>query len=286
MIYGHSEADKYVYHYTRAETARDFILKSSTLRLNTFSETNDPRESKAWTFNLWTTGKYDLGRYNMQEMSAWFSNVLKSKARLACFVRDQAPLTGDHTRDILQRGLARARMWAQYADKHRGVCLVFDKARVIKAVTAHLSPRLCWVGDVVYRDHYIVRSAPPHEFAINVDELEALGPEQYAQRHVDLYHHQLFFEKLTDWKDEVEWRVVVLGQDEDPLHLPIESALVGVIHGVSIDIDISEQLIIQTEGRSVEHMGIIWKNSGPWYDLGGSRWSGSGRTLLCRKTRK
>lgn len=145
MIYGHRDADKFVYHYTSAETARDFILKSWKLRLNTLEATNDPRESKAWEFDFWTSGKHDLGSYDMQQVSAWFSNVLKSRARLACFVCDKTPLTGDHTQDILLRGLARARMWAQYADKHRGVCLVFDKARLIEAVA-----EICHLGSATW----------------------------------------------------------------------------------------------------------------------------------------
>lgn len=285
MIYGHREVDQFVYHYTRAETARDFILKSWTLRLNTLSETNDPRESKAWQFNLWTGGKHDLARYDMQEVSAWFSKELKSRTRLACFARDQGPLTGDHTQDILRRGLARSRMWAQYADSHRGVCLVFDKARLIKAVAEHLSPRICFVGDVAYKDHYVVRAAAPHEFMINIDELETLGPERYALLHLQRYHDQLFFEKLLDWRDEVEWRVVVLGEDEGPLLLPIDGLLVGVIHGASTDIDVSDRLIVMTEAHSVEHMGLVWKNSVPWYDIGATRWSTSDRTLLGWKPR-
>lgn len=210
MIYGHRQVDQFVYHYTRAEIARDFILKSLTLRLNSLAETNDPRESKAWEFGLWTGGKHDLGRYNFYEVSAWFSKALKARTRLACFARDQAPLTGDHSQDILRRGLARSRMWSQYADNHRGVCLVLDKTRLIQAVKEHLAPRLCLVGDVQYRDHHIVRSAKPHEFMINVDELEELGPESYALRHVQQYHDQLFFEKLSDWRDEVEWRIIAL----------------------------------------------------------------------------
>ena len=285
MIYGHSEVDQFVYHYTRAETAHNSILKSSTLRLSSLAETNDPRESKAWAFNLWTGGKNDLGRYDFQAVSAWFSNALKTKTRLACFALDQAPLTGDHTQDILRRGLARSRMWAQYGDKHQGVCLVFDKARLIRAVKEHLAPRMCWVGDVGYKDHYFIRSTKPHEFMINIDELEELGPERYAYQHVMQYHDQLFFQKLSDWKDEVEWRVIAIGEDVGELYLPIDGALVGVIHGAAIDTDVSDRLIAMTEGQSVEHMGLVWRNGVPWYDIGATRWSASDRALLGWKPR-
>lgn len=280
MIYGVKSHEKYVYHYTRAETAREHILKSRTLRLSTLADTNDPRESKAWEFDLWTSGKHDLGCYQMDKCSVWLSTALKSTARLACFSRDRGPLSGDHMQDILNRGLARTRMWAQYADKHKGVCLVFDKALLIQAVSEHLAPRLCFVGDVAYKDHYVVRKLERHEFMIDVDELESLGTEQYVHAHVQRHHDQLFFEKLEDWRDEVEWRILALGIDEGPLYLPIEQALVGVIHGASIDPVLSDELIVMTEGQQIEHMGLKWKNSCPWYEIGETRWSASDRALL------
>lgn len=280
MIYGVKAHDKYVYHYSRADTARDYILKSRTLRLSTLADTNDPRESKVWEFNLWTSGKHDLGRYKMSECSAWFSKALKSTARLACFSRDREPLSGDHTRDILNRGLARSRMWAQYADRHKGVCLVFNRDLLIQAVGAHLAPRVCLVGNVAYKDHYVVRNAAPHEFMIDVDALEAIGPQRYVVAHLQRYHDELFFEKLQDWRDEVEWRLLALGVDEGPLYLPIEDSLVGVLHGASIDPAVSDELIAMTDSRRIEHMGLNWKNSCPWYDIGNARWSASDRALL------
>lgn len=286
MIYGHNDADKFVYHYTGAEIARDYILKSWTLRLNTLAATNDPRESKSWDFSFWSSGKHDVGSIDTQQVSEWFSTVLKSRARIACFVRDQTPLTGDHSKDILLRGLARARMWAQYADRHRGVCLVFDRARLIEAVAEHLAPRLCYVGNVSYKDRSAVPSLTPNEFMINVDQLIALGPERYALAHIMQYHDQLYFEKLSDWRDEVEWRILALGQDEGPLLLPIERVLVGVIHGASIDPYISDALIAQTQERSIEHMGLVWRNSSPWYGIGETRWSASDRALLGWKPRE
>lgn len=125
-----------------------------------------------------------------------------------------------------------------------------------------------------------MRSTGRHEYMIDVDELEALGPERYALAHIQRYHDQLYFEKLSDWRDEVEWRIVALGHDEGPLLLPVERALVGVIHGASIDPRVSDALIVQTQERSVEHMGLVWRNSGPWYDIGTTRWSASDRALL------
>lgn len=285
MIYAHRDANKFVYHYCSAHTAQKFILRDWTLQLNTLSATNDPRESKAWEFDLHTAGTTDLGAYDMAKCSAWLSSELKSRTRLVCFVRDQGPLSGDHTEDLLKRGHARSRMWAQYGDRHRGVCLVFDKQRLIEAANA-LRPREIFTGNVTYFDNYIVRELRRHEFMIDVDLLEQLGPRKYAIAHLKEHHRRLYFEKLTDWRDEFEWRIVVIGNDSGRLKLPLANSVVGIIHGALIDNYVSDDLIAMTERREIEHMGLIWKNSGPWYGIGETRWSRADRATCGWKPRE
>jgi hypothetical protein len=41
-------ADRYLYHYTRADTAIHYILATGTLRMSPFTAVNDPWESKHW----------------------------------------------------------------------------------------------------------------------------------------------------------------------------------------------------------------------------------------------
>ena len=268
MIYGVKSANQYLYHYTGADIARDFVLKNRTLKLGRILDTNDPRETKDWEFNLWTAGAHDTGQYKMAETSRWLSSALKSNVRIACFCQDRAPLTGDHVGEILQRGFAKPRMWAQYGRNHSGVCLVFDREKLLDSVRKNLNGNTCWVGNVSYRDHFIVRALTRNEFMIDVDELELVGPDRYAANHLVRHHDELFFEKLQDWRDETEWRMMVYGPGSDPIFLPIEQALVGVMHGASTRPEASEEIIALTDIEQVEHMGLVWKNSNPWYDLG------------------
>jgi hypothetical protein len=48
-----------------------------------------------------------------------------------------------------------------------------------------------------------------HEYMINVDAMETLGREAYVQAHLRAHYKSLFFEKMTDWRNEVEWRGVI-----------------------------------------------------------------------------
>lgn len=282
MIYGLLDHERYVYHYTKLPVARDYILKNRTLRLGTFANTSDPRESKDWTFNLSTRNGRDLGEYDFQETSNWFSAALKSKTRLLCFSLDRPPLTGDHTKDIFSRGLAKPRMWAQYGATHTGICLVLDKAKIVEAVKATYQNTVHICGPVHYKDQSFIRSLEPHEFMIDVDQLEALGRSGYVGAHLKAHYKSLFFSKLLDWRDELEWRIVVFANTDEDLFLPIEESLVGVIHGASTSRKDSESLFELTDSWNVEHMGLIWNNSAPWYDLGGAAWSASDRAIQAR----
>lgn len=118
MIHGVTSVENLVYHYTTAETANDHILRNKTLKLGTYAKTNDPKETKAWQFSLGTNENRDLGAYRFKETGEHFSAALKEHAKLCCFSMDTAPLTGDHVKDILHRGYAKPRMWAQYGRMH------------------------------------------------------------------------------------------------------------------------------------------------------------------------
>lgn len=267
-----SAADAYVYHYTSAAIAENYLLKDFTLKFGSYSTTNDPKETKTWEFGLITFEDRDLGGYKHSALSAWFSNELKSRAKLACFAADRGPLSGDHMKDIYRRGYVKARMWAQYGDKHTGVCVAFHRERLLAAVRTHFGHYQPLVGPVHYHDAASVRGIEHHEFNIDIDLYESLGPSAYVRAHIQRHAQRLFFEKLADWRDESEWRIVLLTGDAEPLFLPVGDSLVAVVHGDSTDPDCSERLMALTKGRDVQHLGISWKNSPPWYDYASFNW--------------
>lgn len=272
MIDGVTDPREYVYHYTKVATALDYILKDRPILLGDYATTNDPKESKAWEFGLRTFENRDLDAYQHSKLSSWFSHELKSRARLACFSKDRSPLSGDHMSDILSRGFAKPRMWAQYAEKHTGVCLVFLREHLIAAAKSSLGGGWLMHGDVTYKNRGILDKNDRPEFMLNVDLYESLGPKAYVRSHIQTNHRSLFFEKLEDWRNEDEWRIVAIADSNKPLLLPIEGALVGVLHGDATNPDTSEELMRATHGLGVQHIGLSWTNSTPWYDYGSFSW--------------
>jgi hypothetical protein len=267
MIENLTSTDQFIYHYTSARTALDYILKKRSLRFGSYINTNDPKETKTWQFDIGTNEKRDLGKYNMTELSEWLSKELKQKAKLACFSTDTKPLTGDHIADIFKRGYCKPRMWAQYAKKHTGVCLVFDRQKLSELIDAQLGAlHLILSGPVKYRDRGIVRNLNEQQYMINIDVLESVGPEAYVRSHLLTNQQVLFFEKMNDWKDESEFRWVVFTETKAALYLDYKDSLVGIMFGENTEELIIQHIMDLTEARGLRYMGLKWKNCSPWYD--------------------
>lgn len=272
IIYAVRDSGRYVYHYTDADTALQHILKDRTLLLNNFSRTNDPKESKEWQMIPFTAQQYPGNDFTDSKLHKEVAAKLKASAYLSCFCSDVPDLTGDHTEDILKRGLARPRMWAQYANKHRGFCLVFDRGILLKKIAEQLPSRAIVHGLVSYIDRSWINRLEPHAFRVEYDQLIKVGLDEYCLLHMKHYAKELYFDKLTDWRDEHEWRVVALDPNSAPPLIRFGEALVGVVHGDSTPEEISKIALSLAPEHSIEHTGLKWQNHCPWYDIGSSLW--------------
>mgnify|MGYP003677008845 CR=1 FL=1 len=269
MICDVKESERLLYHYTSLSRARDLILPTGKLRMGRYSGTNDPKESKAWEFDLGTNQNRDLGAYRGREVSNRLSATLKDRCRVLCFSMDTGPLTGNYPHEILQRGFAYPRMWAQYGEKHTGVCLVFDKAMLeakMKAIAERATH--AFGGKVTYRDRSVIGRLDEGDYIINIDYLETHGFDAYWNQHLEQFHRRLFFEKLQDWKDEREFRYVLFVEPEDDVYVEFGDALVGVVFGDAVDEKLSDEVVELLLPTKVEMTGLRWKNCAPWYDFG------------------
>lgn len=286
MIENVSSVEMYLYHYTKAKTALG-ILQNRTLCLGNYTKTNDPKESKAWAFGLGSNEERDLGKYNTLETSRWLSTELKLRAKLACFSMDRAPLTGNHLLDVHNRGFCKPRMWTQYsvdpkdAEGRLGVCLVFDRQKLLAQVKSQFGQNsLVITGPVQYIDRNLVRGLEDHEYMIDVDALESLGKTAYVNMHMRKHYGPLFFEKMLDWRDEAEWRVVVFSNLEKELNLSLEDSLVGIMFGENTGEEMTQLIMALTSSWNIEYMGLKWKNSTPWYDYNTFRYMPSVKKFL------
>lgn len=277
MIESIKSSEKYLYHYTSCNLAINFILKNKNLLLNKYSETNDPKEAREWQFDIGSNENIDFNKYNHDKLSSWLSKELKEKTKLLCFSTESGDLTGDHTRDIFNRGFCKPRMWAQYGDRHKGVCLVFDREIIEKEVQKQFgTDSLVLSGPVTYRNRNVIPKpfhAEDQQYLINIDHLEKLGADKYVSAHLSTHFKRLFFEKMDDWRGESERRYIVFSNSEELLHLDYNDALAGIIFGDKIDEENIITIMNMTNEKHVRHMGLKWKNCSPWYDYENPRYT-------------
>jgi hypothetical protein len=117
-------------------------------------------------------------------------------------------------------------MWAQYADNSHGLCLCFDRERLVQAVRREFESRgYCLADDVQYSDH-----APP--LLLQAQAVLATGPVSYLLAHTEWFKAR-FLAKRPDWSGEHEFRIVVFEPQAtgNYLFVPITGALAAIIVG-------------------------------------------------------
>lgn len=270
MIEHASDSGFYLYHYTSAETALK-ILASGSLRMGQYRKTNDPKESKDWHFSVGVinNGK-TINQPSAQRMSNWLSEKIKSSARVLCFCTDTPPLTGDHIKDIYKRGYCKPRMWAQYGDSHSGVCLIFRTEQFLEATRFRFGksiPR--FYGNVKYVNRPVVSDCfSPSEapYIIDLESYKSLGQDRYYLQHALMHRHRLFLEKMDDWSNEREWRIVTFQDGDEEVYIPYQNSLAGVMFGERTSEETMAEIIGAAKNYSPWFMRMKWKNCTPWYD--------------------
>jgi hypothetical protein len=125
-------------HYTKAATAFEKIIPNDTICLWPLADMRDPHESTEW--RMWTRTLHPQGKQEL-ERKAWedlapiqrFIKVLS----LTTDAEDEGPFTES------RRCYSHSRLWDQYGDRYRGVCLLFDQDE-LRAVVYQETPGAIW----------------------------------------------------------------------------------------------------------------------------------------------
>jgi Protein of unknown function (DUF2971) len=195
VLFGDVEdADRWVYHYTDAIAVKK-ILSTARLRLGPYIETHDPREAQDWFFSLRVPeslrdGPGDVIAEALRGINGELNKLLKYQCKVACFCAD-LPSEPEHYR--LHRGYAHPRMWDQYADHHRGACLVFDSRQLRERIREQLGA----THEIYHgRVHY---GYPDREesraFEIDYGDVRRDGIDEYARRHLEAHQQSAVLSK-------------------------------------------------------------------------------------------
>jgi len=174
-----------------------------------------------------------------------------------------------HYREAYFRaGFARPRMWSQYGRKHTGICFVFDRARIEEEFNTTFNTKKKFSGGVEYQYY---RESFVKARNIECKNILHNSIDKALEKQIDTYYHEYFFLKSMDYRDEHEYRLIIVDND-DSISLPIASSLKAVIVGVDFPPDKYEcinELTLKCN-RSAERWLLSWQEGRPQlFDLAG-----------------
>lgn len=210
-------------HYTKASTAFEHILPGK-LRLSPYRLMRDPAENK----NIEPSTVTRHGQSAFTE--AWaLIKAERDRMRVLSLTRDAKDADKPTSFDSCW---ARPRMWEQYGDDHRGVCLLFDPTRLEHAICEQRpDEHTRRVGDVEYRRD---GSAEVYRRTLNADQiLSDAEPARAAADYINMNRDAHFFLKSDDFATEYEYRVVLAADHDcdDYAWINYEDSLEGVVLG-------------------------------------------------------
>ena len=197
LLRDQKQINAFLYYYTSDAT---FFKMLDNLRIKTsrFNDVNDLDEA-----NLDYLGGYWIKNHKLKEF-------INNRCRFVSFVHDEPFIEGTN----------HPRMWSQYANNNKGVCLVLNRVKLLNICKKQFGDKLFEIGDI----HYVY-SKHAHN---NEREIEAncrlLDVEQIIRK----YYQGLLLTKHKDWEHEFETRLLLFNDIE---WIPIKECLEGICLG-------------------------------------------------------
>lgn len=192
MVYnGH-----HVFHYTKFESALK-IIASGYLKFGDFKDMNDIAEAYREVFGMAEDSIINKVIADYQSIS----------------------LTSDH---LNRRGYSIDSLWGHYAQRGNGVCLVFDKKKLMMQAKKQYGKNIR-ISKVKYVSNYVS--------TIFTDGYNEEGVRQYVRENIK----QIFFTKSKDWKYENELRIVKADNCDNQFLLYKDSLMAAILCLPKID---------------------------------------------------
>jgi hypothetical protein len=168
-----TKSDVLLFHYTKAAPAMEHILCEGEILFSSLIKMNDPLEFQNFQHNA-------VGSHRMTESEAIellskgdkINDILNQTVRICCFSADSESPPDDGYDRLLHKGYCRSRMWAQYGEAHRGVCLVFRKDKFVSNLRENVHALELPIGQTVELHCHPVTyddSLPGLQDSVNLD---------------------------------------------------------------------------------------------------------------------
>lgn len=233
---------KALFHYTNSNSARQ-IIENQTLKFGNIAKTNDPLEMK----NLLVQSILGI---DAEELDITSVKYLESILNILCFAEGEfdIPIKLEHegacelTLFTSRPMFFLPRMWALYGENGNGVCLVFDRDKILKRISDTLAVSHNTINkSVIYKDiiqgmELIHLDAEIAQY-FNLDSLAEHKELGAVHQYLDELADRVYFIKDIDWQNEFEYRIVCWQKKKGgcvlPIFVDIHDCLVAIVLGMN-----------------------------------------------------
>lgn len=212
-----------------------------SIQMGSYQGLKDPREAKTWPFIFYTRNSETNERFESSVFEEVSNYITKKTLILCCTKDDPSVKEGDHDRDI-RSGYGHPRMWVQYADEHKGACLVLNQELLHANILSKVGSEGLYTGPV----NYLRTTTGPNGGAYHIkylDDILDTGIPNTMDPHIDKFNEELFFTKHIDWRDEWEYRWVLRSKNDSPVFVSIIDCIKAVIVGNECPVKETQEII-------------------------------------------
>jgi hypothetical protein len=273
-----------IYHYTNS--CKSFsILISQELILGKFRMANDPKEIMP-AIKIGGEKSEEIKNFVLDE----FHKFYEQQVFFASFVQDCYYDTmvkwdkNEVTRysPYFGKGFNSPRMWAQYGGDHAGACIILDK-KIINNQLEELKKKSAIYEKYCDAIRYVpyIKDVENHTceekddsgieikeegvlLPLNADKFLYLdkdgNPSKFDSKSFFIEnYHRISFQKLLDWRDEKEYRIICLSE-KDKVTLSLKQALKAVILGCKNENTCTKSIIEQCKKKNIPLYKIEYLN--------------------------
>ena len=152
---------------------------------------------------------------------------LSQNKKIVKYSKNKKPFESD---DLYSTGFYKLRMWAQYGDNNRGVCLCFSREKLKEVFRNQYINSKIYSTEVKYNDDLKGKFS---QFSMEYDQINNDFKKYVIDKHIPKKYENIFFKKTEDWKDEQEYRFVIISNDvNEKITINISAALTGIFLGI------------------------------------------------------
>lgn len=248
-----------VFHYCKLNTAVESILYNKKLRLSPRRESSDPVERLKPI--ILEGGWFNPGE-NPEEITENIRKPIEKvkklihkkfeKCRQVCFCMNDRfeNYSGFTTLPLEFYGFLKPRMWDQYADNYKGVCLAFSINELIKN------------NNLIYDkiDYFKYSEIYYNHKRIDLNDLLIQGERLYIQSYQEVLNKMLF-RKHEDYCGEKEFRLCTFSKNEF-VDIDISTSIRGIIVSENFTSDFYRDILNDyAEKMKIELLNVFWGDS-------------------------